>query len=455
MASQDVNPYTARSYVNPDDADIHTGDGDDAGSPLLGGPRKQAVEESPREGTASSLSGIGNLLNTIVGTGMLSFPLAMASSGLLPGILTCIFSGAVASFGLHLLSICATQTAHRKASFFAISEMTFPRAAVFFDAAIAIKCFGVSISYLIIIKGLAPSVLKSLFHVMSPSTELPDWSLDGRVWVTIFMFILAPLCFLRRLDSLRHTSYIAVVSVVYLVVVVVACHYKPPKGSSPPGEVHLIRFTGTFVSTFPVQVFAFTCAQNLFPIYNEMFRNTQKRMNTVIVSALGTATIIYEVVSVFGYLTFGSKVGANIIAMYPSTTLFIAFGQFAIMVNVMCSYPLQVHPCRNSMDKVVSAKKKLVSGGSGIGHPEEDDSDDTQHGGDLDHTPSEMSARKHIIVTSVIVASGYAVAFFVSDLQMGSTTISFILPGLLYYKVQSINDFFGSDVNNLVVLDVP
>lgn len=210
-------------------------------------------------------------------------PKAMASSGLLPGIVTCVFSGAVAAFGLHLLSICATQTSHRRASFFAISEMTFPRAAVFFDAAIAIKCFGVSIrcvpygqfgwrnassnfgesSYLIIIKGLAPSVLKSLFHVMSPSTELPGWSLDGRVWVTIFMFILAPLCFLRKLDSLRHTSYIAVISVVYLVVVVIACYYKPPKGSSPPGEVHLIRFTGTFLSTFPVQVFAFTCAQNV------------------------------------------------------------------------------------------------------------------------------------------------------------------------------------------------
>lgn len=71
MASQDVNPYTTRSYVNPDDADIQTGDGDDAGSPLLGGPRKQVMEDPPREGTASSLSGIGNLLNTIVGTGML------------------------------------------------------------------------------------------------------------------------------------------------------------------------------------------------------------------------------------------------------------------------------------------------------------------------------------------------------------------------------------------------
>lgn len=60
-------------------------------------------------------------------------------------MITCLFSGGVAAFGLYLLSLCAVKAPHRSASFFAIAELTFPRAAVFFDAAIAIKCFGVSI----------------------------------------------------------------------------------------------------------------------------------------------------------------------------------------------------------------------------------------------------------------------------------------------------------------------
>ena len=69
----------------------------------------------------------------------------MASSGIIPGMLTCILSGGVAAFGLYLLSRCAVKTPHRRASFFAIAQLTFPKAAVLFDAAIAIKCFGVSI----------------------------------------------------------------------------------------------------------------------------------------------------------------------------------------------------------------------------------------------------------------------------------------------------------------------
>lgn len=138
----------------------------------------------------------------------------MASAGILPGIITCVFSGSVAVFGLHLLSLCATKTPHRRASFFAIAQLTFPRAAVFFDAAIAIKCFGVSISYLIIVKSLMPNVLASLYHdLTSPETNPPDFALSGRFWITVFMIILVPLAFLRQLNSLRHTSYVALFSV--------------------------------------------------------------------------------------------------------------------------------------------------------------------------------------------------------------------------------------------------
>lgn len=104
--------------------------------------------------------------------------------------------------------------------------------------------------------------------------------------------------------------------------------------------------------------------------------------------------------------------------MYPSTTLFIAFGQFAIMVNVMCSYPLQVHPCRNCLDKVISSSKKAATDQlNGVNTEEDEDTD----GMDADHAASDMSTLKHVLLTAGIVTCGYAVAFFVSDLQMGES----------------------------------
>lgn len=46
----------------------------------------------------------------------------------------------------------------------------------------------------------------------------------------------------------------------------------------------------------------------LFPIYNELIGNTQRRMNIVIGTSIGSAIGVYETIGVFGYLTFGSKV---------------------------------------------------------------------------------------------------------------------------------------------------
>ncbi|KXN92411.1 Vacuolar amino acid transporter 5 [Leucoagaricus sp. SymC.cos] len=404
---------------------------------LLGGNRNANVrqETRKREGHASLTSCISNLSNTIIGSGMLTFPMAMASAGILPGIITCVFSGGVAAFGLYLLSLCATQTGHRRASFHAVSQLTFPKAAVFFDAAIAIKCFGVSISYLIIIKGLMPNVVASLYHdLTSATTNPPAWALDGGNWVSIFMIVLVPLCFLRHIDSLRHTSYIALFSVAYLLVIVIRCYFWPMKGMTKPGDISLIHVTPNFVSTFPVQVFAFTCSQNLFPLYNEVVNNTQKRMNIIIGGSIGSAVITYEFIAIFGYLTFGSKVGANIIAMYPSTSLFIAVGQLAIVILVLFSYPLQVHPCRNCIDKVLHPEH--IDSPKSILNEEEDEIVD-------DHAGKELSTLKHSLITTAIIVSGFTVAYKIDDLRLvlsfvgstGSTTISFILPGLFYWKL--------------------
>ena len=146
----------------------------------------------------------------------------------------------------------------------------------------------------------------------------------------------------------------------------------------------------------------------------------------VIGTSIGSAVITYEVIAVLGYLTFGSKVcrvlspsrggvltaverfyqvGANIIAMYPSTSLFIAVGQLAIVILVLFSYPLQVHPCRNCLDKVFHAGEAVVAAG------QEDE--------DTDHASHDMSPFKHTVLTLAIVGAGFTIAYFVNDLQMG------------------------------------
>ena len=90
--------------------------------------------------------------------------------------------------------------------------------------------------------------------------------------------------------------------------------------------------------------------------------------------------------------------------MYPSTSLFVAVGQLAIVVLVLFSYPLQVLPCRNCLDKVFHF-------GSGEALDELDVVDE--------HNSSEIGPLKHTILTTGIVCAGFGIAYFVNDLQIG------------------------------------
>ena len=73
-----------------------------------------------------------------------------------------------------------------------------------------------------------------------------------------------PLSFLRRLDSLKYTSVIALISIGYLVVLVVY-HFMEGDTLDRKGSVHVLEPNGfaSVLSTFPVVVFAYTCHQNV------------------------------------------------------------------------------------------------------------------------------------------------------------------------------------------------
>ena len=216
------------------------------------------------------------------------------------------FSGFTAFSGLYLLSLCAAKVQPaRKASFNAVSSrfrlspsfsrvavrvadrplslfqcvqvsmMTFGKGAtVFFDLAIAIKvspssnqtnppvqsltsslspsqCFGVSISYLIIIKTLTPSAVTTIFSIIAPSTQVPSLLKSGPFWLLVSMLANVPLSFFKRLDSLRFTSQAALVFVLYMLSIVVVYYFHRPHDIEPAGPIKYFRWSHSAIGSFP------------------------------------------------------------------------------------------------------------------------------------------------------------------------------------------------------------
>lgn len=112
-------------------------------------------------------------------------PHAISRMGIFLGVTVVLWAGLTAGFGLYLQTRCAQYLERGSASFFALSQLTYPNAAVIFDAAIAIKCFGVAVSYLIIIGDLMPGVIEGFLGETSGS----DFLYDRHFWVTAFMYV--------------------------------------------------------------------------------------------------------------------------------------------------------------------------------------------------------------------------------------------------------------------------
>ncbi|KAG2414481.1 hypothetical protein HFD88_003672 [Aspergillus terreus] len=391
--------------------------------------------DSGFHGQATWISCVINLVNTIVGAGVLAMPLAISHMGIVLGVIVILWSGVTAGFGLYLQSRCAQYLDRGTASFFALSQLTYPNAAVVFDAAIAIKCFGVGVSYLIIIGDLMPGVVQGFVG----GSPVYDFLIDRHFWVTAFMLIVIPLSYLRRLDSLKYTSIAALVSMAYLVVLVVY-HFVEGDTMADRGPIRVIHWAGPVptLSSLPVIVFAFTCHQNMFSILNEIENNSHLRTTAVVFSSIGSAAATYILVAITGYLSFGNNVGGNIVGMYPPG-LWATIGRAAIVILVMFSYPLQCHPCRASVDAVLRWRPKPSSAGN--------DNSPHRHPllGPRGSRAPEMSDLRFSVITTTILVLSYIVAMTVSSLEAvlayvgstGSTSISFILPGLFYYKISS------------------
>lgn len=113
------------------------------------------------------------------------------------------------------------------------------------------------------------------------------------------------------------------------------------------------------------------------------------------------------------YLTFGSNVASNILVNYPHSSLFVAIGRLGIVIMVSFSYPLQVHPCRAALDKVIAALTSSEDDEELEGRDGEDAS------GIVVRKAKEMSRTMFLSLTSAIVILGLIVALLVDELETG------------------------------------
>eukprot|EP01125_Pyxidicula_operculata_P021058 TRINITY_DN797_c0_g1_i2.p1 TRINITY_DN797_c0_g1~~TRINITY_DN797_c0_g1_i2.p1 ORF type:complete len:378 (+),score=30.33 TRINITY_DN797_c0_g1_i2:241-1374(+) len=333
------------------------------------------------------------------------------------GLLLLVLSSAAAVFGLHLLTEVARLVSYRErgpVSYLVTSKHTFPQAAVFINIAVAVKCIGVAISYLVVVGDLMPYAMN---HFVEQDHAELSFLVERQAWIGFTMAVLVPVSMLKNMDNLKVTSWLALASLVYIVgISSYYCFTLPTSSSINPVPITITYFpsdTKVF-SAIPIFVFAFTCHQNLFTIYNE---GKKKEVPKVIYVSVSTGLITYLLIACFGYFTFGQDVSSNLLSDFPIEQVPVVIARICMSVSVALSFPLQLHPCRTAIIAI------------------------------FQHFSKHNIFKSHfffVLVTFLICTFCFLVAFFVDDLGFvfslvgatGSVALCYIMPASFYIKLK-------------------
>ncbi|XP_068803469.1 solute carrier family 38 member 6 isoform X2 [Struthio camelus] len=391
-------------------------------APLLPPPPGSA---HPSRGSSFGFS-VFNLMNAIMGSGILGLSYAMANTGIMGFSILLLIVASLASYSVFLLLSMCTQTAvtsYEDLGLFAFG----PLGKVLVATTIIIQNIGAMSSYLLIVKSELPGAVAGF---LSGDDESGSWYLDGRLLLLITsVCVVFPLALLPKIGFLGYTSSLSFFFMVYFALVVIIKKWSIPcplplnsavenlQISNSTGEckAKLFHLSKESAYAIPTMAFSFLCHTSVLPIYCELQSPSKSRMQNVTVTGIGLSFLIYFISALFGYLTFYDKVDSELLqgySRYLPHDIVIMTVKLAILFAVVLTVPLIHFPARKAVLMVFFSHLHV-------------------------------SWICHILVTLTLNTTVVLFAMYVPDIKnifgvVGSTTstcLLFVYPGLFYLKL--------------------
>ena len=315
------------------------------------------IKTLAHQGQGSFLSAGANLLKTFIGAGIISLPFAIYEFGYLTGVVLMTVAAVASCLGLYFSLRVATLFG-RESNPFLAAQITIPSLGYVLDGAISLKSLGVSLSYLLLIGDIMSSFVRGILENCGTASEFQDLT-EPRIWITCFMILIIPLSFLRRMDHLKYSSMLGLVSVAYLLVLAGVTFFMELPNIDFTYSNPFQDWTFTKLSRFGIFMLAFTCHQNIFPIHNETKNNSVKSMSKLCIVCISLAYFMYIWYGLFSYFAFSeifflnSGLGGSIFKYYSGTEIPFQVARILFAFLLAFSFPLQVFPFRLSYSRLL------------------------------------------------------------------------------------------------------
>jgi sodium-coupled neutral amino acid transporter 11 len=262
--------------------------------------RKKPADEEEKKSTVMGCS--ANLINAIVGSGIVGLPYAIQQAGFVAGIGLVILCSILTEKSLRLLLETAKH-AHVP-SYETVAEAAFGRFGFLFVAInMFIMAYGAMLSYLMIVKDTFAIVL---------GVEPDNFPMKRAILFIISVTVMVPLSSQRDMADLAKTSSLNVTFDLIMVVLVLYCSPIQEAWETFNWRENVINYDTVFVG-LGVLSFAFVCQHSAFIIAGSLEKPTKSRWASATRNALIFACSLALMCGVGGFLGFQENAKGNIL----------------------------------------------------------------------------------------------------------------------------------------------
>ena len=220
---------------------------------------------------------------------------------------------------------------------------------VLLEASIILNGCGLIVALNIIAGSLIPNILSS-FNLEGGDFE------RALAMIILNVSIVIPLGIMRDLGALRWKALFNVICLTCIMLIVIAEFPFFAKYNNFDEVKYAVVDINIF-SAFSLGLFAFMCQQNITGLQGELVNSTIKRISKVSKRAVGIMCTLFCTLSLFGYLSCLNNTPSLIILRNAPSNISndgaMVACRIMILVIMSVAIPLNLNPCRNSIQKLI------------------------------------------------------------------------------------------------------
>ena len=306
--------------------------------------------------TSSMFSSILNIMNTIIGAGILTLPYIIMNFGIIFGFLLIISIYLITIYSCKLL-IESKNLSNQTTNYSKLGILTMgKKGEILIKSLIFLNNFGICIIYFMIFGSSINKLIEIIFSQQKQQHE--KFFLSTKFFQLIGAIIILPFSFAKSTEKLKFASILTILSVFIFTLLTVYNFFNKFYNSKLPLlnirevlfpaylKINLLNSLSSFSSIF----IAFTFHFNFFPIYNSLDNKTDKKMIKTCIVSLSFVAIIYLIIGILGYLSYGNNININFLESFNINELGFCYYllYFFYLFVPLFSIPLCFYEARNN-----------------------------------------------------------------------------------------------------------